>query len=89
MSRRLDGGSKRAQVPAPPAPEREMSKRIEVEEARALWLEAPEEELRELAQTTRARFHEPGHATYMVMRIINYTNVCVAQCDYCATQTFV
>jgi cyclic dehypoxanthinyl futalosine synthase len=61
-----------------------MSKRIEVEEARALWLEAPEEELRELAQTTRARFHEPGHATYMVMRIINYTNVCVAQCDYCA-----
>ena len=32
----------------------------------------------------RARFHEPDHATYMVMRIINYTNVCVAQCDYCA-----
>ena len=32
----------------------------------------------------RARWHEPDHATYMVMRIINYTNVCVAQCDYCA-----
>ena len=32
----------------------------------------------------RARYHEPNHATYMVMRIINYTNVCVAQCDYCA-----
>src|SRR5439155_3776116 len=24
------------------------------------------------------------HATYMVMRIVNYTNVCVAQSDYCA-----
>ena len=32
----------------------------------------------------RARCHEPDRATYMVMRIINYTNVCVAQCDYCA-----
>jgi len=32
----------------------------------------------------RARYHDPGRATYMVMRIINYTNVCVAQCDYCA-----
>jgi cyclic dehypoxanthinyl futalosine synthase len=32
----------------------------------------------------RARYHEPGRATYMVMRIVNYTNVCVAQCDYCA-----
>ena len=32
----------------------------------------------------RARWHRPDHATYMVMRIINYTNVCVAQCDYCA-----
>src|SRR2546430_12615709 len=32
----------------------------------------------------RSRFHDPNRATYMVMRIINYTNVCVAQCDYCA-----
>ena len=32
----------------------------------------------------RGRYHEPNRATYMVMRIINYTNVCVAQCDYCA-----
>jgi cyclic dehypoxanthinyl futalosine synthase len=32
----------------------------------------------------RARYHDPKQATYMVMRIINYTNVCVAQCDYCA-----
>ncbi len=58
--------------------------RIDVDEARRLWLEAPDDELKELAQGVRGRFHEPDRATYMVMRIINYTNVCVAQCDYCA-----
>ncbi len=58
--------------------------RITVDEAARLWHEASDEELRELAGAARARWHEPGHATYMVMRIINYTNVCVAQCDYCA-----
>jgi cyclic dehypoxanthinyl futalosine synthase len=58
--------------------------RIDVDEARRLWLEAPDDELKELAQGVRDRFHEPDRATYMVMRIINYTNVCVAQCDYCA-----
>jgi cyclic dehypoxanthinyl futalosine synthase len=58
--------------------------RISVDEARELWLHASDEELMQRAQEVRARYHEPGHATYMVMRIINYTNVCVAQCDYCA-----
>jgi cyclic dehypoxanthinyl futalosine synthase len=58
--------------------------RISVEEARELWLEASDEELKRLAGDVRARYHEPNRATYMVMRIINYTNVCVAQCDYCA-----
>src|SRR2546423_1692498 len=58
--------------------------RIGVDEARTLWEEASDEELKRLAQGVRARWHEPDRATYMVMRIINYTNVCVAQCDYCA-----
>jgi cyclic dehypoxanthinyl futalosine synthase len=58
--------------------------RISVDEARTLWGEASDEELKALAQEVRARYHEPNRATYMVMRIINYTNVCVAQCDYCA-----
>jgi cyclic dehypoxanthinyl futalosine synthase len=58
--------------------------RITVDEARVLWNEASDSELQELAQGVRARWHEPNHATYMIMRIINYTNVCVAQCDYCA-----
>jgi cyclic dehypoxanthinyl futalosine synthase len=58
--------------------------RISVEDAAALWLEASDDELKSLAQDVRARWHEPDRATYMVMRIVNYTNVCVAQCDYCA-----
>jgi cyclic dehypoxanthinyl futalosine synthase len=58
--------------------------RISVDEARALWNEASDEELKRLAGEVRARYHDPGRATYMVMRIVNYTNVCVAQCDYCA-----
>lgn len=69
---------------------RELSERMEsggritVDEARMLWTEASDEELRRLAGAVRARYHEPDAATYVVMRIINYTNVCVAQCDYCA-----
>jgi len=58
--------------------------RIGREEARWLWQNATDAELCSLAATVRGRFHAPGSCTYMVMRIINYTNVCVAQCDYCA-----
>ena len=58
--------------------------RITVDEAAALWREASDDELIRRAQEVRRRWHRPGHATYMVMRIVNYTNVCVAQCDYCA-----
>ncbi|WP_255462514.1 radical SAM protein [Granulicella sp. WH15] len=49
-----------------------------------LWKNGSDAELRELATQVRARFHEPSACTYLVMRIVNYTNVCVAQCDYCA-----
>ena len=58
--------------------------RISTDEARWLWKQATDAELRELAMAVRARFHAADECTYMIMRIINYTNVCVAQCDYCA-----
>jgi cyclic dehypoxanthinyl futalosine synthase len=57
--------------------------RVTLDQARALW-NASDDELIARANDVRDRFHEPKRATYMVMRIINYTNVCVAQCDYCA-----
>jgi cyclic dehypoxanthinyl futalosine synthase len=62
----------------------ENSERISPEEALCLWREASDAEMRSLATQVRARFHDPSSCTYMLMRIINYTNVCVAQCDYCA-----
>jgi cyclic dehypoxanthinyl futalosine synthase len=58
--------------------------RISVTDAAVLWNSASDDELQRLAALVRARYHPAGSATYMVMRIINYTNVCVAQCDYCA-----
>lgn len=58
--------------------------RISTDDALTLWREGSDAELREMATQVRARFHAPATCTYMVMRIINYTNVCVAQCDYCA-----
>ena len=58
--------------------------RIDRDDARWLWLNASDAELRDLAMQVRARFHPAHTCTYMIMRIVNYTNVCVAQCDYCA-----
>lgn len=54
--------------------------------AQAAWLfeHAPDAELIELAQQVRGRFHAPEHCSYLVMAIINTTNVCVAKCDYCS-----
>lgn len=62
----------------------EAGERIAVEDARVLWNVATDEELKRLAGLVRGRYHAPDAATYLIMRIINYTNVCVAQCDYCA-----
>ena len=58
--------------------------RIDTDDAGVLWEHASDELLMKLASSVRGRYHAPDHATYLVMRIINYTNVCVAQCDYCA-----
>ncbi len=58
--------------------------RITRQEAARLFTEASDEELCKLAAQVRARFHEPDRATYLKMAIVNYTNVCVARCDYCA-----
>jgi cyclic dehypoxanthinyl futalosine synthase len=57
---------------------------ISNDDALWLWRNASDAELRGLAQQVRARYASPGVCTYMIMRIVNYTNVCVAQCDYCA-----
>jgi cyclic dehypoxanthinyl futalosine synthase len=62
----------------------ETRERISTADALLLSREATDEEMRSLASLVRARFHAPDACTYLLMRIINTTNVCVAQCDYCA-----
>lgn len=57
---------------------------IDREDARALYLSADDATLMSLATMARNRIHEPNIATYIMMAIVNYTNVCVAKCDYCA-----
>lgn len=58
--------------------------RVSRTDALFLWENAGSEQLQVLANLVRDRFHTPGLATYLLMRIINYTNVCVAKCDYCS-----
>lgn len=58
--------------------------RITDEEALWLYRDASMEELRHWATAVKSRFHDPQTATYLIMRIINYTNICVALCDYCS-----
>lgn len=61
---------------------------IDREQAAWLFEHATDEQLAELATQVRDRFHPPGRATYLIMAIVNYTNVCVARCDYCAFYRF-
>ena len=62
--------------------------RIDRTDAAALWHDGDDALLSRLASHVRARFHAPDRATYVIMAIVNYTNVCVARCDYCAFYTF-
>jgi len=57
---------------------------ITVPQAAFLFERADDHTLSRLATTVRGRFHPPNTATYLIMSIVNTTNVCVAKCDYCA-----
>jgi cyclic dehypoxanthinyl futalosine synthase len=57
---------------------------ISRQDAGFLFLEATDEQLSRLATFMKSRFHDADHATYLIMAIVNYTNVCVAKCDYCS-----
>jgi len=66
------------------AEQMEAGERLTPAGAAILWAEASDADLRRWAARARARYHAPDQCTYLIMRIVNYTNVCVAQCDYCA-----
>ena len=53
-------------------------------EALELYREAPTHVLGRLANDVRARKHPDHIVTYIIDRNVNYTNVCVARCNFCA-----
>ena len=58
--------------------------RVSADEALALYLHAPTHALGRLADDIRARKHPHRTVTYIIDRNVNYTNVCVAKCNFCA-----
>jgi len=58
--------------------------RLTADEALALYRDAPTALLGALADVVRARKHPDRLVTYIIDRNVNYTNVCVAKCNFCA-----
>jgi cyclic dehypoxanthinyl futalosine synthase len=58
--------------------------RIGADEALHLYTEAPLHALGEAADAVRRRRYPDGIVTYIIDRNINYTNVCVTACKFCA-----
>jgi len=58
--------------------------RVTPAEALELYRHAPTHLLGRLADAVRARKHPEGIVTYIIDRNVNYTNVCVARCNFCA-----
>ena len=61
---------------------------ISLKEARYLFEKGSLEELETLATEVKKRFHSKDTASYLIMSILNYTNICVAGCKYCAFYAF-
>jgi len=58
--------------------------RVTADEALNLYRTAPTPLLGRLADLVRARKHPDHIVTYIIDRNVNYTNVCVARCNFCA-----
>ncbi len=58
--------------------------RVSAAEALELYRHAPTHLLGRLADGIRARRHPGRIVTYIIDRNVNYTNVCVARCNFCA-----
>ena len=61
-----------------------MSIRITKSEALKLFENASLESLQKAAHAKRCKIVPDKKATYIIMRILSYTNVCIADCSYCA-----
>ncbi len=58
--------------------------RVTPDEALVLYRQAPTHLLARLADGIRQRKHPGRVVTYIIDRNVNYTNICVARCNFCA-----
>jgi cyclic dehypoxanthinyl futalosine synthase len=58
--------------------------RVDADEALLLYTQAPTQTLGRLADSIRRRKHPTDVVTYIIDRNVNYTNICVARCNFCA-----
>src|SRR5688572_23037095 len=58
--------------------------RVSADEALQLYRHAPTHLLGHMADSIRARKHPGRIVTYIIDRNVNYTNICVARCNFCA-----
>lgn len=58
--------------------------RIDIEQAEKLWQEENLFTLGKMAHEMRMNLHSENIVTYIVDRNINYTNVCMSACKFCA-----
>ena len=58
--------------------------RVSADQALELYRHAPTPLLGQLANGIRARKHPDRIVSYIIDRNVNYTNVCVAGCNFCA-----
>ena len=61
-----------------------LTPRLTPKDALELYRDAPTAVLGQLADADRRRRHPNGVVTYIIDRNVNYTNVCVARCNFCA-----
>jgi cyclic dehypoxanthinyl futalosine synthase len=62
----------------------EVGERLTPADVLELYRDAPLALLGRLADGVRRRKHPDGQVTYIIDRNVNYTNVCVARCRFCA-----
>src|SRR6187401_2993788 len=58
--------------------------RLSFDDALALYQDAPTARLGRAADAVRRRKQPNGVVSYIIDRNVNYTNICVARCKFCA-----
>ena len=58
--------------------------RLDKDAALALYRDLPTHELGLLADSVRSKKHPDRIVSYIIDRNVNYTNICVAKCNFCA-----